>query len=64
MARLAEDRSQSGQQLAITRLRDLRDAADKHGKRPEFDMKLAAFVGGLRPTRVLYQRIKQAGMLP
>jgi hypothetical protein len=63
MPRLAEDRSRTAPQLAVDRLRDLRDAADKHGTRADFDKRLAAFVAGLSQTRKLYLLLSAAGLV-
>jgi hypothetical protein len=60
---LADGQSRSAYDAVVNRLRDLRDAADKHGVRSDFDKRFAVFIDRISPTRVLFKRIREAGFL-
>ena len=61
---LRESRASSDLQFIVRTLLALRDAADHHGTRAEFDRFLAVYVAPLSPSRALHRRLVADGLLP
>ena len=61
---LRESRASTDLQFIVRTLLALRDAADHHGTRTEFDRFLAVYVAPLSPSRALHRRLVADGLLP